>query len=78
MSMPGNRYTHRIICEGGPLDGSRFEFDSDELVPWRVITLDPPGLEPVQYMRLMPLTPMRPGDAWIYVPLRRRAATETR
>ena len=62
-------FRHRIRCCGGPLDGRGFEFESHDRLPWPVVLLDPPGTEPVQYLRLAPQRSMHPGDPWTYVPL---------
>lgn len=62
-------FTHRVRCEGGPLDGQLFEVRSPDAAPWPVLLLGLRKVDAVKYMRLMPRKSMRPGDEWTYVPL---------
>jgi len=62
-------WTHLIRCEGGPLDGRGFEFETQDPAPWSVVILPRPGGGTVKYFRLTPRSSMRPGDAWTYRPV---------
>ena len=65
----GGRFEHRIRCVGGPLDGRGYLVDAEDPAPDRVVTITGPDGAEHTYMRLTPRRPLRPGDAWEYIPL---------
>lgn len=67
--MAQSSFEHRIRCVGGPLDGRGYLYDGEHPAPPQSVTITGPDGREHVYMRLSRRTPLRPGEAWEYVPV---------
>lgn len=69
-----DRYTHRVRCQGGPLDGMLFEVRSPHAAPHSVLLLGLRRQDAVKYLRM---APRKPDAGRGRVDVRAAAAPET-